>query len=166
MSKKILGDLTEDQVRQKYQHVSPFIDDGYTDIGFVAEIPRQMPSIRFQFRPALVEERAVAREKMEGRSVNEIEKITAMILVRHIVAWDLVNPRTSELVDISAKSLLMLKWPAFDALATQVLWGTRAPDFDPLSSIDRRLDQEEMLLESAVSGKPYADIQQENSVKN
>jgi len=93
--------------------VSAFIpDDGYTETAFLKAVDKIHPSVTFDFRPMLIEEQAQTRKEWERLAKAEDlvgqRKLYAGKLAKHIVGWDLVNPRGG-LVAITPENILRLK---------------------------------------------------------
>ena len=67
---------------------SAFIDDGYTESGYIAEIPRLHPSLSFEYRPMLATERNRAADEAEKPNADPT-KVMVEWLAKKLVTWSL-----------------------------------------------------------------------------
>lgn len=114
-----------------------FIDeDGYTEDGYIAEVPRLHPAVRFRYRPMTSGERAQAMREMEKavKSPNAKmgEIVSARLMSERISEWDLKNA-AGEIVPITAENMLKVKPHLSNKLYAITITAVVGSDEDPES---------------------------------
>lgn len=118
--------------------LSGMIEDGYEENGYIAEVPRLHPALRFRFRPMTSGERAAAMREMERalKSPNPkmSEIISARMMASRVLEWDLKNGE-GETVPINEEMMLKVK-PAlsnklYAITITAVIGSDEDPEADP-----------------------------------
>jgi hypothetical protein len=156
------------------KHQPFFINDGYTENAFIAGVERGQASVRFSFRPAMIEERVMIVEKSEKfQSAREAEIFIAKEIADRLVSWNLVSIETvdnqpvTKVADITAKNLLSLRSPQlFNRFANIVLYGSDIGDPDPEEKPEQQEEKNQLLMESAISDKLVGDVRQSTNAKN
>jgi hypothetical protein len=145
---------------------SAFIDDGYTEKGYIQPLDLVHPAVRFTYRPTLIEERGELRGKiaLETKEARR-EQLTAAALAKHLLSWD-VRDKSGNVVPTTANFVLRVKPALFDRLAMIVLFGNEGGDVDPEWTESEKRNHREEELASAVSGDNHADAVQEDREKN
>ena len=145
-------------------------NDGYTEHGYIAEVPRLHPALRFAFRPMTLAERALYIKAVgQFRKDDEIRTYMAGEIKRHLPGqppWDLRNDK-GELVPLTVDELLKLKPRLFDSLF-MIVSGEAAPDADPEAPRSAsEKDQDALDLEESIkTGRSVAQIREERDLKN
>lgn len=118
-----------------------FEEDGYTEEGYIAEIPRLHPSLRFRFRPMLPAERAQAMREMDAavKSANAkmSEIVSARLMAKRILEWDLKNSQ-GEVVPISEEIFLKMRPVLSNKLYAITITGLMASDEDPDAAAEKK----------------------------
>jgi hypothetical protein len=121
-------------------------------------------SLRFTYRPALVEERSQLSDAAATLKSHLYDRQVAMFTAQKIVLWDLTDVDGRE-VDVSAEALLRLQ-PALFVKLHRIVLGWIPSDIDPTWSaetLDRALDDE---IEAAAAGQSVGDLREEHDEKN
>lgn len=107
-----------------------FIEDGYTNRGYIARRPQLHPAIVFEFRPMVQAQCARAKYMLEhARTPEEGEAQAAIAIAKQLVTWD-VRKRNGDHVEITTDNVLRIHPAAFYDMWCQVL-GVRGPDAMP-----------------------------------
>ncbi len=141
-----------------------YFHDGYTQCGFIAAVPMMHGSLRFTYRPALVEERSQLSDAAAALKSHLYDRQAAMFTAQRIVLWDLTDVEGDE-VAVSAEALLRLQ-PGLFVKLHRIVLGWIPSDVDPAWSEDiqdRALDDE---TESALSGHSVGELREEHDEKN
>ncbi len=85
-----------------------YIPDGYTESGVITAIPGLYPTVRFSWRPMLIEERMVYLKTAEKLAGVQLRQLAAARMERHVTEWD-VKDTGGNVVPVSVASLLRLK---------------------------------------------------------
>lgn len=93
---------------------SLFIDDGYTETGFIAG-GDDRPAILFRYRPMTAAEWMGLLQRCDGRNLEEARRLEADALQKHVESWD-VKDRSGNAVPLKAAMLLRLRQEAFRRL--------------------------------------------------
>jgi hypothetical protein len=144
------------------------IRDGYNERGYIAEVPRLHPAVRFEFRPMTLAERGLYIKAIGTlKKDNELRTYMAGCIKEHLTGqppWDLRNDK-GEIVPLTVDELLRLKPRLFDRLF-MIVSGEEAPDADP-EAPPAELDQEALDIQEAVkTGKTIGQIREERDLKN
>lgn len=106
-----------------------FIEDGYTEAGYIAEEPGIHNDLTFSFRPIMVAKRdALNALYLTDRHEEAISKVSEE-MSRSIQSWSLVDTKGQPVVR-SAANMRRIKPRLFDKL-WQVLCGMKASDPRP-----------------------------------
>ncbi|EAQ81665.1 MULTISPECIES: hypothetical protein [Blastopirellula] len=82
-----------------------FIEDGYTEQGYIAEAPNLYGALQFEFRPMLHQESDDAVAAMT-RAPNSSTSVVAAALAQHLTKWSAKGPITADrLVKMRVKLL-------------------------------------------------------------
>lgn len=106
--------------------LSAFIDDGYTEDGFVAAIDRLMPAIKFTFRPLTRDELAAFSAQHKNADERGYAKGVAAALAKHITEWDVAKPDGTS-VPATPENISKLKPEAFRRLH-EIVFGAGITD--------------------------------------
>lgn len=87
-----------------------FIDDGYTEDGYIVEEPGLYPAVRFRFRPMLATEYGAMLVTLVTNQFPKIRKDMAEAVSQRVKEWDVVD-RHNQPVLISTANLLKIKDP-------------------------------------------------------
>jgi hypothetical protein len=141
-----------------------FFHDGYTQRAFIAAVPRLHGTLRFHYRPALVEERSQLYDAAGQLNSHLFDCHVAQFLAQKIVDWDLVDARR-QLIAPTAEAVLRLQPELFVKL-TQIIVGTAASDIDPTWPAEARDRLRDEQAEAAAAGRTIGEIREENDEKN
>lgn len=104
-----------------------FLEDGYTQDGYIAEVARLHPAVSFTYRPALYEEReAWRRAGAKAFDAKADTKLAADLIVGHITGWD-VKKRDGAAVDLKADNVARLH-PAILRKLLEIVLGYEPSD--------------------------------------
>lgn len=132
--------------------LSAYIHDGYTVAGYIQEVPRLYPAVRFTFRPVLSQNRAVVFQEIQlTTDARKGETIAAELVKSQILSWDIVD-HEGNAVEITTTNALRIQPLLFNRLF-KVIIGDRAPDEDPNVSAPQRNRDSEASLAAALSGE-------------
>ena len=91
-----------------------YIEDGYTEVGFLKEVPGIHEAVRFKFRPVLATKvRTVLDSWHDLKPEIKSERINGLI-TEHVVEWDLTH--NGKTLPIKTEILERLKQPFVDRL--------------------------------------------------
>ena len=138
------------------------IDDGYTEKGFIAGVPRLHPDIRFDFRRMTAEEhRKFSRNfRMIQDDRAAYYDFAAEIVADHVQAWN-VMARKGELLPI-VKAVIMRKLkPEIIERLLEIISGLKPSDHDP--EWDKAVDSDEIEMSA---GEKTPDQVDGERVKN
>ena len=114
--------------------LSGMIEDGYEEVGYIAEQPRLHPALRFRFRPMTSGERTAAMREMERalKSPNPkmSEIVSARMMAERIIEWDLKNG-DGEIVPITEAVMLKVKPALSNKLYSITITAVVGSDEDP-----------------------------------
>lgn len=108
--------------------MNSFIDDGYTEEGFIAAVPGFHGSLAFTYRPLLAE----TRDKLQRAQMTDVEKghkIAREELSRAIKSWDL-SDRNGTKVQIAPANIARLR-PMLQDKLYGIVTGQMASDLKP-----------------------------------
>jgi hypothetical protein len=141
-----------------------YFHDGYTQSAFIAAVPRLHGTLRFTYRPALVEERSQLYDAAVKLNSHLFDCHVARFLAQKLVDWDLVDAER-QAVAPTAEAMLRMQ-PELFAKLNQIILGTAASDIDPMwppETRDRLLDEK---AAAAAAGRTIGEIREENDEKN
>ncbi len=105
-----------------------FIDDGYTEPGYIAAVPGFHGALEFEFRPLLAE----IRDKLQRMQLNDVakgHKEAREELARSLKDWNLTD-RTGAKVKIAPANIARLR-PMLQDKLYGILTGQMASDLKP-----------------------------------
>jgi len=141
-----------------------YFHDGYTQRALIAAVPRLHGTLRFSYRPALIEERSQLYDVAGQLNAHLFDCHVARFLAQKIVDWDLVDAQ-GQPVPASAEALLRMQPELFIKL-NQIVLGVAASDIDPTwpaETRDRLVDEQ---AAAALAGRTIGEIREENDEKN
>lgn len=134
-----------------YGAILGIIPDGYTVHGYIAEVPRLYPALRFTYRPVLTQHRAIIfREIAKANDPNKEETIAAQAIARSVTGWDMKDAK-GESVSLSTSSILRVQ-PKLLGRLFRIAMGDEAPDEDPNISATERDEKAGSDLAAALAG--------------
>lgn len=145
-------------------HWASYFHDGYTRAGYVRPSPGLHEALRFDYRPALVEERSQLVDAAAGMRSDAYDRQVAAFLATKVLSWDLTDGAGGE-VAVSPTAMLRLQPELFVKLYRVVL-GWVGSDVDPRWSEDSAAEAVQIEHESALAGKTVGDLRQEADEKN
>lgn len=119
--------------------VNPFIDDGWTESGYIAEAPGLHPACRFEYRPMLRSEIYRCAREAE-KATDDYLPVLAKWLAKKLVAWDLCG-KDGRPAATTPDVLLRLRPRLLDRLV-DVVWGREPSDPDPDGKAPAKFDQD------------------------
>lgn len=132
--------------------LSAYIHDGYTVAGYIQEVPRLYPAVRFVFRPVLSQNRAVVfREIQRANDPRKEETIAAEIIKAQIQSWDILD-ENGETLPIETSKILRLQ-PRLSNRMFRMIVGDEATDEDPAVTEAERNESSERELTAAMAGE-------------
>lgn len=141
-----------------------YFDDGYSQSGYIAAVPRLHAVLRFIYRPALIEERSQLVDAARKLNGPQYDRQLAKFSAEKILSWDLTDARQQP-VPVALATLLRLQPELFVKLHHVVL-GWVASDVDPAWPTVTR---ERLLEESTaaqLSGQSIGNVCSEGDEKN
>lgn len=140
--------------------------DGYTEHGYIREIPGLSPAVRFKFRPSSHEEIANFQHVQRTSKHPQNVVAAAKFVGSKIVEWDLTDANDEPLPK-TTRSVLSLKEVLYDRLLA-IITGMDSSDVEPgANPTDAEKEQSiAELLEAEESGKSVAEVRQANDEKN
>lgn len=98
------------------QRILDYIPEGYTEEGYIREVPGLHGSVRFTFRPMLVVERAALfGQRMLSLSDELQDRRCADVLCGLLVSWSLTDTEGRPLA-VTAENILRLKPALFQRM--------------------------------------------------
>lgn len=141
-----------------------YFHDGYTQPGYIAAAPLLHGSLRFCYRPALVEERSQVSDAAVELKSHLYDRHVAAFAAGKIVSWDLADA-AGHAVPIAADALLRLQPELFVKLHRIVL-GWVASDVDPEWPAETSDRMDELATEAVLAGRTVGELRQETDSKN
>ncbi len=121
-------------------------------------------SLRFEYRPALVEERSQLSDAAAELKSHLYDRHVAAFVAGKIVSWDLADAVGQD-VPIAAAALLRLQPELFVKLHRVVL-GWAASDVDPRWPAETADRHDELATSAVLSGRTVGEVRQEADLKN
>jgi len=143
--------------------ISGYIHDGQTRQGYIAEVPRLHPALRFTYRVMLGADRAVITDLIGKSDPKRGETLAAEAIAKYVLSWDLKNEK-DESVPVEAKHVLRLH-PALGGVLWSIVIGTRAPDALPDESDEESSRASEEAFRAALDGCSPEEHAAKNSKK-
>ena len=100
-----------------------YIHDGYTRDGYIAEVPRLYPALRFKYRPLVAQERAIVYDQIEKADVKTAELHGAQSIFARVASWDLKDSKGTT-VKLSVESILRVQ-PQLEARVLSMVLGSQ-----------------------------------------
>jgi hypothetical protein len=141
-----------------------YIHDGYTQEGYVTDVPRLHGALRFSFRPTLVEERSQLADLAARVRSQAYDRYLATFIAEKLVSWDLQD-NCGAGVPVAAESILRLQPELFGKLHGVVL-GSQASDSDPCWPTEAESQLFEAETEAALTGRTIGEVGEEQDEKN
>lgn len=138
--------------------------DGYTEPGYIAEVPGIHGAVRFKFRPMRCEVRSRIMDGLKEKKSAEQDTIVAKMLAEHVVEWDVTDGKGKE-VSRTVDNFRRLKPKLFYRLWDIVL-GFDATDTDPAWNDETLADHVDDLLEASDSPAPISTVREARDGKN
>ncbi len=135
-----------------------FIDDGYTETGYIAARDGMHGELRFTFRPMLSEEVDAVGSVLDQNNVARSHETIRGVLVKHLTSWSDERP-------INAASVRILK-PALWNRLYLIVAGKQASDPDPKATPADRDEWLEDVLEAGRTGQTVGEARADADVKN
>lgn len=138
------------------------IPDGYTEEGYIAEVPGLHPALRFAYRPMLNLERDVLQNLAAKESPQRINQAFTDAAVSRLQSWGATDQQGDPLA-INAKNFSRLR-PALFNRVYNIIAGYQPSDPDPAKVVES--DEERQLLEAVTHGRPIGEVRQEEHEGN
>ena len=143
---------------------SDFINDGYTEEGYIAAVEGLYESMRFSYRPYLSEERArvmapINAAKPENRAVMYMQTALAKLQ-----SWDQCNS-AGEPLALTLDNLKKVRIAKLDRL-TDIVLGFAPTDIDPKWAEAKQVESAENDFEAALKGVSVGQLTEEANEKN
>jgi hypothetical protein len=106
--------------------VPSFIEDGYTENGYVAECAGIHEELHFKFRPMRSQERLKLQELGEKEPADRFDRTCAVAIAPKIESWSLKTPSGKD-VPVSADNILLMS-PRLWSLMFNIIGGYRPSD--------------------------------------
>lgn len=103
-----------------------FIDDGYTDQGYIAAVPGLHGELRFEYRPVPYRDRTIITDAVRSKPPAEAAATVAATIARFLVSWSFAEK-------IEVKNILRLRPRLVDGIYYRIM-GAEASDPDPNES--------------------------------
>lgn len=113
--------------------ISGYLNDGYSEMGFIAAAPGLYPALTFTFRPMLPADYAAMLGVLTSDRYVQIRKDMAAAIAKRVSEWDL-RDRQGQAVPITTDAILYLKEPLLVRLFNIV--SCRQPSDEQDSPID------------------------------
>lgn len=143
---------------------SDFLDDGYTEKGYIAAEPGLHGALRFEFRPMLLAQRTPLLDRWEKLEPTKRDAIMAEFVTPNLLSWSLTDARGAT-VPISAANVLRLR-PALQGKLVNVIMGLAAGDMDPEATDADRSATAELELRALLANQSVANIREAADAKN
>lgn len=140
-----------------------FIHDGYSLSGFICEVPRLHPALRFKYRAILAQNRAIIFREMDKvleTDPRRAETISAEAMRAQLIEWDLKD-KDGKPVEITTSNMLRVQ-PALGVRLFRILMGREAPDEDPATVAQERDAEASQALALALTGAGPEDADAKN----
>lgn len=137
------------------------IDDGYTEAGYIAEVPGLYDELRFTYRPLLHLERDAVSDQ-SGKSAKDFEAVLVAVMQSKLKAWEALDGKGSPM-PINSATIKRLQPALFDKLYA-IIAGRIPSDVDPKTEAPRQ--QADDVVASIVNGRIVGDVREEEDRKN
>lgn len=105
-----------------------YISDGYTEHGFIKDMPGLHQALRFDFRPMTVADRDDWQSITDGEVPAEQAKITSRVISKKIIKWNLKDHQ-GQPIPVSSDAITRLK-PALYVRLVAIISGSGPSDTD------------------------------------
>lgn len=143
---------------------SDYINDGYTEEGFVAAVPGLHGELRFTFRPFTVEERAQVTNGLRNVQPHLHNRKYAIEAAKKITAWSL-RDGADKPVEVKADTVYAIRPALFDRLI-DILLGYKPSDIDPQWAEAKKDEAVEDQFQAALAGTSIGQLAEEANEKN
>lgn len=142
-----------------------YINDGYTERGYIAGVPGLHGPLRFAYRPALLEEVTAYNRGADKLKDHELNKYAARWAAGRLQSWDLTDHKGNP-IPIAADALLRLRSPRLFYRLVRIFLGDEASDIDPAWSAEEAEQERRDRVAAEAAGQPLAEFRQERDRKN
>jgi hypothetical protein len=140
------------------------IDDGYDEPGFIAEVPRLFPALRFTYRPMLPEQRDFVLRQLNKLTPEQYSLRVCAEIAARVKSWNATG-RAGAVVPINVASVRTLWGPLFDRLFA-VISGDMASDVDPEASPEDQQRAADDAMQAGLQGLPPGIVEELKSLGN
>jgi len=140
------------------------IRDGYTEPGFIREVPGLHPELRFSYRPALGIETEEWLRSFQFQPLTKHMDATAQFMADHLQSWSLTEA-DGQAADIEPDRIKIIRYALFVRLQ-YIIYGREASDLDPLWSKEKQRDESVANYAASVQRKAPGIVREEEAVKN
>lgn len=130
-----------------------FIDDGYTEKGYIAAVRGLHDEVRFEYRPVPYKERTIIADAARNRPPEVSAKTVVACVVKFLVSWSFEESITTENVSRLRPRLV-------DGLYYKII-GIEPSDPDPLET-DIQADEADRELNAILGGTTKEMVDQKN----
>lgn len=135
-----------------------FINDGYTEAGYIAAVERMHGEMRFTYRPMLPEEVDEAQAVLDQNNVARSHGLIRGILVKRIIDWSSDLPVTVE----SLRTIRPVLWNRI----YMIVAGRSPSDPDPKATPEDVSTWTQDMLEAGGTGGTVGEARTERDSKN
>lgn len=143
---------------------SDYINDGYTEEGYIALVPGLHGELRFTFRPFLVEERSQVTAGLREVKAELHNRKYAIEAAKKVVAWNLTDSG-GKAVEVKADNVYRLRPALFDRLI-DIMLGMKPSDIDPLATPAKKDAAVEDQFAAALGNVTVGQLTEEAAEKN
>ena len=150
-----------------YAHEKFFIptDDGYTERGYIAEVPGLHPALSFTFRPLLTEERDAIGAMVRGKPQGEVNMVFSRAIQKQLKTWSAKNADGKD-APIDAKLIRRLHPAMFDKLYL-IIDGSAPSGFDPGDADETKAGEDlASAVDALLEGTSPGQKKEEGAAKN
>lgn len=140
------------------------VDDGYTVPGYLEAVPGLHPALRFEYRPIQVMQRDAVDKSIASKGSAHAHQVVRSCVASRLTHWNAVDLK-GEPLPIEPANVGTLPPLLYDKLFN-VLLGYRASDPDPTATKAEQNEEDEALLQSAMSGRSVAAVKEAADEKN
>ncbi len=135
-----------------------FINDGYTETGFVAAVDGMHGELRFTYRPMLPEEVDAVQAVLDQDNVARAHEAIRGVLVKQVKGWSDKLPITAD----SLKTIRPLLWNRL----YMIVAGRSPSDPDPNATPEESSGFVRDILEAGRTGQSVGEVRAEADAKN
>lgn len=127
-----------------------YIEDGYTQKGYIAAVPGLFDALRFEFRPLVATDQSAHAKEEKKFSGPAWARFAADFMAKRIVSWDAKKQDESP-VPLRGPEVAKIQ-PALFGRLYGILNGTDASDLDPDWSQAEKEETADYQFEAAAEG--------------